>query len=158
MIRKIRKGLKKYVRIINYFPFNNRLKLKGTRVNLSHKTVIKCKFDCVGKGNTIEFRPGGTLRKCRFFIRVDNNHIVIGENSSATNGEFWIEDNDNRIVIGDRTNLTGKIQLACIEGCTITIGDDCLLSSEITIRTSDSHSILDCNGRRSNPSQGRQDR
>ena len=46
--------------------------------------------------------------------------------------------------------MCGKIHLACTEGKTIRIGNDCLLSSEIVFRTGDSHSIVDLNGHRIN--------
>ena len=76
----------------------------------------------------------------------------MGSGSSACGGEFWIEDDNNAIIIGKHTNLTGKCQLACIEGCRIEIGDECLLSSDIVIRTGDSHTITDLDGTRINPS------
>ena len=46
-----------------------------------------------------------------------------------------------------------KTQLAVIEGCSITLGSDCLLSSDIMVRTGDSHSVLDTNGKRINRSK-----
>lgn len=79
--------------------------------------------------------------------------IEIGEHTGIEKVELWIEDNHNRIAIGKRTSLCGKAHLACIEGCTITIGDNCLFSSDVVFRTGDSHSVLDLNGSRINPSQ-----
>lgn len=55
---------------------------------------------------------------------------------------FWLEDDNNSIEIGEHTSLCGKIQLATIEGTKIIIGKDCLFSSEIDIRTGDSHSLV----------------
>lgn len=46
--------------------------------------------------------------------------------------------------------MCGKIHLACTEGRKISIGNDCLFSSEIVFRTGDSHSIVDMSGERIN--------
>ena len=44
--------------------------------------------------------------------------------------------------------------MACIEGTKIDIGKNCLFSANITIRTGDSHSLVDTNtGKRINPSK-----
>ena len=43
--------------------------------------------------------------------------------------------------------------MAVIEGTSVTIGKDCLFSSDIQLRTGDSHSILNMEGRRINPSR-----
>lgn len=57
------------------------------------------------------------------------------------------------MIIGKNVQLCGKIQLACMEGTRIVIGDGCLFSSDITFRTGDSHSIMDWKGRRTNLSR-----
>ena len=64
-----------------------------------------------------------------------------------------IEDDNNSIQIGEHTSLTGKTHLAAIEGTSIIIGDDCLFSSDLHFRTGDSHSIVDLNNNRINPSK-----
>ena len=96
---------------------------------------------------------GGVLRNCLLMIKGNDNTIEIGADTSITNGVLWIEDNNNKIKIGNNTAITGNTHLACIEGCKISIGDNCLFSSDIVIRTGDSHSILDMNGDRINPSK-----
>ena len=63
---------------------------------------------------------------------------------------IFIEDNGNEIIIGHNTILAGTIHLACTEGKKIHIGNNCLFSSEITIRTGDSHSIINKDGMRIN--------
>ena len=67
---------------------------------------------------------------------------------------FSIEDDNNEITVGSHTYIYHGTELAAIEGTKITLGADCLLSSDIMIRTGDSHSILDEQGNRINPSGG----
>lgn len=139
-------------RLINRFPFNNKLKLKGSKYENKGKVLLGCKILVKGKGNRIILEKGGRLKNTLITISGNDNIVIIGKDSSIKDGELYIEDNGGRIAIGDKTRLCGKIHLACIEGCSIDIGNDCLFSSEIVFRTGDSHSILDMEGNRTNPS------
>ena len=80
----------------------------------------------------------------------DNNVIEFGADCHAASGSFYIEDSNNSIVTGDHTNYAGKIHIACTESTNIKVGDNCLFSSEIVIRSGDSHSIVAINGERIN--------
>ncbi len=46
-----------------------------------------------------------------------------------------------------------KTRLACIEGTSIEIGEDCMFSANIVFRTGDSHSIINSDGQRINASK-----
>lgn len=67
-------------------------------------------------------------------------------------GEFWIEDDNNELIIGANTTIQANTHLACIEGYKIVIGEDCMFSSEIVVRTGDSHSIMNTKNQRINTS------
>lgn len=54
------------------------------------------------------------------------------------------------VEVGRNTYFTGKINIACIEGKKIQIGEGCLFSNDITMRTSDSYSILNIENERIN--------
>ena len=152
-MRLIKKLALKFCGIINRFPFNNKIRRRGTKISFGKSVLVKCKIDCKGTGNIIKFAENSSFRKCTFFIRGNNNVITIGKNVSGNNAEFYIEDNGNTIQVNNGTRFCGKIHLACIEGCTISIGEDCLFSSDIVFRTGDSHSLLDLSGNRINPSK-----
>lgn len=138
--------------IINIIPFINRYHTRNA-VYSCKKMLLHCKIDSKGTNNVIILHEGGSMQHCLLHIRGNDNRIEIGSNTSASNVEFWIEDDCNSIVVGDNTSLCGKAHLACIEGTTIEIGNDCLFSSDIVFRTGDSHSLLDNNGKRINPSK-----
>lgn len=78
---------------------------------------------------------------------------MVGLGTNIIEGDFWIEDDGNEITIGENTSIYGNTHLACIEGTKITIGNNCLFSSEIVFRTGDSHSILNLKGERINQSK-----
>ena len=127
-----------------------------------------------GAGNEI-IAPCALLKKVNIRIKGSNNKIVIGDfaqlpgacitihgsNNTVTIGDWsylggtdlFIEDDGGCITIGDHTKFLGKTHLAVIEGTSITIGRDCLFSSDIQLRTGDSHSVLDMEGRRINASR-----
>lgn len=84
-----------------------------------------------GNGNTILVKDYAKLVKTKIAIYGNNNIIIIGEKCYVFEGEFHIEDSGSMIEIGDRTSICGRTHLACIEGCKIKIGNDCLLSSEL---------------------------
>ena len=136
-------------------PFNNKRKITsaGIKIKYNNALLVKCKIICKGVGNVIEFGVNSTFRNCSFYICGNNNVIRIGSNCFAKNAQFHIEDCNNSIVVGDKTAFCGKIHLAAIEGTKIEIGNNCLLSSEIVFRTGDSHSLLNMDGERINPSQ-----
>lgn len=56
----------------------------------------------------------------------------------------------NRVTIGAKTSVGGSLNIECSEGTTLTIGEDCMLSHQIRIFTTDMHSIIDNDGNRIN--------
>ena len=141
--------------ILNLFRGNtshvcngNSLRIKGV---VRKRTSIKIE----GNGNHIKVEGGGNalLDNCSFFIFGNNNTIHVGKGCKLYGFSFYIEDSNGVISIGDNTCITGNTHLLAIEGTSITIGKNCLFSQNITFRTGDSHSILNLDGKRINPSK-----
>lgn len=145
----LKKIILKCYKIINVLPFNNSFRTRKTKVVNKGKLLYNCKIKSYGK-NTIIFHKGGIIRNTTICIRGNNNVVEIGKDTYINHGNIYIEDHNNRITIGNGTNLCGKIHLACTEGKSILIGNDCLCSSEIVLRTGDSHSVVDLSGKRIN--------
>lgn len=141
------------INFFNYFPIINKIRLNGADLLSKDSRIWNCKVVCHGIGNRIELGKNVILKNCVIQILGDKNTVFIDDNVLIINGTIWIEDNNNSVTIGKNTSMTGTINLACIEGTSINIGDSCLFSSEITIRTGDSHSILNMEGIRTNYSQ-----
>ena len=145
-----RKIAKKYHKLINFF-FCNRKKGK-VKINNKGTILKKCRFISTGQNNVVNFDEGGFFENCKFLLYGNNNTITIGSRCRGNDVEFYIEDNNGLITVGNRTSLCGKAHLAVIECTHIDIGSNCLFSSDITFRTGDSHSILDLESKRINPS------
>lgn len=154
--------------IISKFPTLNKLlawmynmthysrkKIVGRRNNIVRPKAFlnRCNFRINGDNNSIIINEKSVLNKCNFTISGNNNKVWIDKMVCAYNLEIHIEDNNNEVFIGEKTLISGKTHLACIEGTSINIGKECLLSSEIVFRTGDSHSIIDLSGSRINKSE-----
>ena len=137
--------------VINHLPFNNSIRKKGNKI--SGGIMTRCRIRISGKNNRIVLGQGTWLKHCKLTIKGSNCSIFIGADSVIRQGDLYIEDDGGRIVVGNRTAIYGPTHLACIEGKTISIGDDGLVSGNVTVRVGDSHSILNLEGNRINPSQ-----
>ena len=112
-----------------------------------------CRMQINGAENKVNIGDACRLQNCIIKIRGNNNSVNVNSGCHLIDTEFYIEDDNCNIIIGNETCICGKTQLAAIEGCSISIGNHCLFSSEINLRTGDSHAILDMSGNRINPSK-----
>ena len=62
---------------------------------------------------------------------------------------LWIEDSDNSIIISDNVTIEGAHIAVTGKGKKVTIGNDCMISYDVTFRTGDSHAIIQ-NGKKIN--------
>lgn len=151
MIQAIKKLTFKFYKLVNHLPFNNTVKGKVSIEN-DGAVLWRCKITSSGIGNRL-ILMGGVFLHCEFVFLGNDNIIDLGKNCIAINASFYTEDNNNTIISGDNTRYAGKIHIAVTESKTCIIGNDCLFSSEIVIRTGDSHSILNEAGIRINQAQ-----
>lgn len=127
---------------------SNKLRLTGSFIR--HTTII-----LKGSGNEISFDETGNNHICDTVIHINgsNNRVILGKNNSLYNCEIIIDDDGGSIVMGNGNKICAKTHIAAIEGTSISFGDDCLFSSDVTFRTGDSHSIISTEtGKRINPS------
>lgn len=139
----------KFVRdIYNYLPFNNRIRIKAN----NHKKICgfmkNTKINICGTNNQLVVGNMSRHSNCRVTIKGNNNKVIIGDDCFITEGDFFIEDDNGTICIGSDTTICGYTHMAVIEGEKISIGDNCLFSANITIRTGDSHSIIACDSQK----------
>lgn len=134
---------------IHIFGNNNRISM-GNNVQL-HGDGNNATILVSGNNNTIEIMDNCRFLNVQFFIKGDDNTIRIRENCSAVYTCFHIESDsgkkENLIEIGEETTIHGRnekqVEIFLDEGTKVIIGKDCMLSNNILIRTTDSHSIID---------------
>lgn len=143
----IKKFLKKYTIywklrdfIINIYKslFTN----KYVKVNNKGDGVIK-KEVVKGENNLIEIGEGTFLNNIKVRINESNNKIIIGKDCFiGKRCSFWMEGNNITIKIGSKTTFTHTVHFCAQEdNMEIHVGEDCMFSNNIIIRTSDSHPI-----------------
>lgn len=124
----------------------------GNKIIKNNAIILSTKITFIGHNNTIMIGDNCHISDFNIFIQGNNNRVEILNDCVLKGSEFWFEDNFNVIKVGKGSTFEIKTQLACIEGCSITIGDDCMFSSNIAVCTGDSHSIINMLGKRINPS------
>ena len=144
--------ISKIFKIMNWFPIVNRISCRGCTVKLNNSILIGCRITSKGRNNEIVIEDG-ILQDCRIAIFGNNNKVILKQGVHANSAEIHIEDDNNSVVVGERTMMAGKIHFACTEGTNITVGSDCLFSSDIVFRTGDSHTITNLEGTRINPAK-----
>ncbi|MBR6509596.1 MAG: hypothetical protein IKT38_03220 [Clostridia bacterium] len=154
-------------RLLNKFPFLTKIAalgynllamnsfkgIKNNSISRDFAFMKNCKIRINGTGNQIIIGQKSFLSNCNFVITGNNNKIVLDDMIYADKCSFCVEDSNNSIEIGEGTHIFGECELAAMEGTQIKLGEGCLVSSKTVFRTGDSHSILDLEGNRINPSK-----
>jgi acetyltransferase-like isoleucine patch superfamily enzyme len=129
------------------FNFTNRKKICGKGNSLQIMThgyrLKKVSFEIYGDDNIVIIERGATVSNTKIFIRGSHHRLIIGEDCWIRGGSLWLEDYECQIFIGKRTFIQEAHLAATEPGSTIKIGEDCMLSYGIDIRSGDSHSIID---------------
>lgn len=161
MKNKIRKFLNKhkialyFISIIFNIPFLVRNIFKINKVNLNIKGAFigKVKLKIRGKNNKIYIDEFARLDNCEINMFGDNCKLYIGKWAIIKNTNLWFENFSTIIKIGEKTTFE-NVHIAALEDFNeVYIGDDCMFSRGIEIRTGDSHKILDENNSKINNGQ-----
>lgn len=142
MNAKLKRLSKVFLRVIKHRGKHNIISYKNSGFWM-------CKFRYKGRFNQI-IAKDSLFYKCVFLFSGSNNVIRISKNSKFKNVVFCIEGDNNIITIGENASFCGKTEICCLEGTSLTIGNDLLSSSDVCIRTSDSHSIYNLEHKRLN--------
>ena len=129
--------------------------VSNNELKINNAFLKQCCISISGHRNTLEIEKGLTrLTNCSITVFGSNCHIRIGSMSNLNHCNLYIEDDGGSIIIGNHVTTTGQTDIAVIEGTRVNIGNDCLFATDISIRTGDSHSIIDASTNcRINPSQ-----
>ncbi len=116
---------------------------RGNTMKASGALLWRCRIEFQGKNNRLIVGPLTFLNGVRIVMRGDDQTVMIGPKVMfSRGGDIWLEDDESGLVIGDGTKIESA-HIASTEGKTITIGSDCMFSTDIEIRNGDSHSIID---------------
>lgn len=94
----------------------------------------------LGSNSTIYIDDGVSLRGNTNIAVINNSSIRVGKKCTMYNGKMLAYDS---ITIGNKVNLGENIRIISNIDAPITIGNDCLFSHDVQIRSGDGHSIFD---------------
>ena len=143
------------------FGFGIKQKILQLRLKLGLKSnctiscgghLHNCKIRSSGKQNRVVIDSKTSISHTSIIIKGSNCQILISNDVSIRNSTLFIEHDNSMIIIGTASTFEGVNLLVSEPGQCIEIGNDCMFSHDITVRTSDSHKIMDeRTGERINP-------
>ena len=141
--------------VMLYRSWNSRRSYNRGKHNTIKKRGISIhsKLQISGNGNEVIFEKNAIIVRSHIYLSGNNNRIIIREGAYLEGTDICLEDNNLLLVIG-RNTFVGPSHLAVTEdGSKLQIGDGCMISSHVQIRTGDSHAIVDLQGNRLNPAR-----
>lgn len=157
---KIKETIKKIKRLNhiclmaqNYLIGGNKYLVANNKMMLNNAILKHTTVKMVGNNNILEVLPDVHLNNCKVIIYGNNNYIRLEEKAILNEVKLYIEDDHNSITIGRGTTIECNSEIAAIEGTSVSIGEDCMISSNVRVCTGDSHSLINQEGKRVNYSQ-----
>ncbi len=106
-----------------------------------------------GHGCVLEIEPGARIGSLRVEFFGSNARCRIG--AAGPRGSFSAVvrlGEGCEVQVGPRVTTTSKVFLAASEGARLVLGEDCMLATDVQLRTDDAHAIYDVHtGQRLNP-------
>lgn len=117
-------------------------------------TLKHCSCQNGGEDNLVVLKNFTTLDHVHFIFKGSHNRVVIGAHCHLHNASVDLEDDNCLLTIGDHCTFGPGLEIGVVEGTHITIGNDCMFSSNVLLMATDAHGIWDLNSHRINPSKG----
>ncbi|MBS0881305.1 acyltransferase [Pantoea sp. JGM49] len=127
---------------------------KGNSVQ-SKAIYEDCTVVFKGGNNKVHVDDGAKLSNLVIHLDCNNSSVFIGSHDAVSiplKGTIRVGE-DAQVIIGK--NVTSSpVYISAVEGAKISIGDDCMISTSVIIRSDDSHPIFDVRtGKRVNPAR-----
>lgn len=119
-----------------------------------HGLMSRCSVKVNGGGNQVIIEQGVRLNNVRIVVSGCNNKQVIHkEVIFREGGRVKLEDEENLIEIGESSDFVDCFFAVSDYDSKVVVGKDCMFSAKIIVRNSDVHSILNADGKRTNPAR-----
>ncbi|MGO1590594.1 MAG: acyltransferase [Ancrocorticia sp.] len=116
-------------------------------------TKVGVKFH--GKNNRLEIAKDAKIEYLSVEFWGNNARVYIGPTVKKRGGlRFTLRmGHESTVTVGQDTSCTARAFVSTGEGSSVMIGEDCMIASEVEIRTDDAHAMYDVRtGERTNPS------
>jgi len=109
---------------------------------LVFKSLIKfSEINVKGSLNEITMSYNTKLYNSKIHINGKNNKVIIRSNVYLDGIDIRLWGHNNLLVIGEKTTFNTDCKISIFEGTKLIIGDGCMFSYNVDIRTSDGHPI-----------------
>lgn len=114
-------------------------------VKITKSPLVTLDIYNLGRGNVFITGKNCIVNRLRLEFRGNNNMVILGDNVTMKNDcRILITGNNCAVEVGNNTTFSHHSQLEAQEEAThIVIGEDCMFSNNILVRTNDSHYIYD---------------
>lgn len=129
---------------------SNRLRVAAGNAVTVSQDRLGSRVVVEGQRNRVTIENSVRLRNMSISISGSDNILTIDADSMLKDCRIELFGDGNRISLGRGCTVNGGF-VGAHWGTTIRVGDGCLFAEQIDVRTTDSHSILDKDGRRINP-------
>lgn len=123
-------------------------KIKIFKENINNKILIEknailknCEIRVKGNNNLIIIKENTKLVNCKLDIKNYGNKLILEKKSSFKNLKIVLHSVNSNIFIDENTTCE-EMRLISVEPFDIEIGKNCMFSTGIEIRNSDSHKIF----------------
>jgi len=130
-------------RVYRHFSLKTMVRGKRNIIRAERVLFKNCSIKIEGDCNTVAIGSESFLCNTVIKISGSGHQIAIGKKTKLFDTVLWMEDQKNLIEIGADTSINGAHIAVTEPNHRISIGENCLFSSEIDIRNGDSHSIID---------------
>lgn len=125
--------------VITIFVWGIKIGLDSSTANI-YKDIFEVK---TGTNNQIVIGKDRDLPHSRITFKGSNNKVIIAKNGFLNGLNIVIEGDNNQVIIGDQAFVLGDSRIYVVDGSTFKMGNGCMLSDKIEIRTTDNHAIFD---------------
>lgn len=142
------------LRLWNRWFGKNRRRVYGLHncIRIGASRLTQTQIQIQGNNNTVRIGNGCRLHDLKILMTGDSLHVEISDHCRLR-GKIKLEDVGSQVVLGVGTTMENAY-LGAFEGLRVELGNDCMLSDQVGLRTSDMHSIMDAaSGRRINPAK-----
>lgn len=139
---------------MNFFSNSKSVKGRGNSVSIHNSVMFKkVKINVYGHNNKVFIKQNSRLKNTDITIKGDNNVIELGEKIMVYEScVFLMEGNNSSIQIGNKTTIGSASIFTGESNTSLQIGEDCMISRQVRMNTSDFHSILEADtNKRINP-------
>ena len=110
--------------------------------------ITRTRLAMGGANNTLIIESGATVNGMRIEIGgSDNTFIIHKDVTFSEGGRVMLSGKGNRIEIGENSNIVNVFFVVTDNNTRVEIGNNCLFSAEVIIRTSDQHCIFNNEGK-----------